>query len=156
MLLARVQTEYNNRRMYGRSLKKLQRLIQRFRQVKSPCFAKTYHNAQMFRKLQSALDDYRRYLYLIQQAYFSSSYIDTRKVRESCSSIDSCSTNIGRVIHTFPHSSHATICQDRIRQKPRPGHRSARIYQYQFCGCFKNSSALHIRSTERWSRFCML
>ncbi|CAF1469972.1 unnamed protein product, partial [Rotaria sordida] len=80
------------------SLKKidLQRQIQRFMEVKSSCFAKTYHNAQILRKLQLTLNEYQRLLRLIQRAYFSFSYFDRGEARRNYSSIDTCSTNIGR------------------------------------------------------------
>jgi tetratricopeptide (TPR) repeat protein len=156
MLLERILTEYHNQRMYGSSLKKLQRLAQRFMIVRSACFAKIYHNTQILRKLQSTLDDYRRFLYLIQRAYFSTSHIDISTAKNNDSSIERCSANIGRVIFAFTHSSHATLCQDRIPQKPRQRHRSVWIYQHRFCGCFKNSFALRNRSTGQWARFCKI
>jgi tetratricopeptide (TPR) repeat protein len=156
ILLERILTEYHNRRMYENSLKKLQRLIQRFMKVRPPCFAKIYHNAQMLRKLRLTLDDYRRFLHLIQRAYFSTAYMNTYEAQKNESSIERCSTNIGRVIYAFTHSSHATLCQDRIQQKPRQRHRSSLLYQYRFCGCFKNSFVLRNRSTGRWVRFCKI
>jgi hypothetical protein len=138
--------------MYGSSLNKLQRLVQRFLKVRPSCFAKTYHNAQMLRKLHSTLNDYRRFLYLIQRSYFSIPHIDTYKAKYNCSSIERCSTDIGRVVHAFAVSSHATYCQDRIQQKPRQRHRSPWMYQYRFCGCFKAPVALRSRSTGRWAK----
>ncbi len=100
--------------MYERSMKKLQRSIQQFLKIKPLCFAKIHHNAQILQRLQSTLDDYQRYLDLIQRAYFSMTYIDTCKARENYSSFERSSTDIGRVIHAFVYSSHATLCQDRI------------------------------------------
>jgi tetratricopeptide (TPR) repeat protein len=156
VLLTQILTEYNNRMMYGTYLKNLQRLIERFMKMKPPCFAKIYHNAQMLRKLRATVDGYQQFLYLIQRAYFSSSYMDKTEAQANYLSIKTCSNDIGRVIHSFNHSSHATLCQDRAQQKPRRRHRSTWICQYRFCGCFKNSSALHNRFTGSWARFCKI
>ncbi|CAF2524499.1 unnamed protein product [Rotaria sp. Silwood2] len=156
ILLKRVLIEYNNRRMYENSLKNLQRLSKQFLQIRSPCFAKIYYNTQMLQTLQSTLDDYRLSLYLIQRAYFSTSYVDHCEARKSYSSTKKSSTDIGRVINAFTRSSHATLCQNRIRQKPWHRHRSSWIYKYRFCGCFKDSSALWNRCTRRWVKFCKI
>ncbi|CAF1345482.1 unnamed protein product [Adineta steineri] len=156
MLLKQILTEYRNQRMYGSCLKKLHRLIEQFLKIRPSCFAKTYCNAQMLRELRETMTDYRRLLYFIQRAYFSTSHNDTCKAQKNNASIESCSTDIGRVIHKFVYSSHVTLCPDKIQQKPRQRHRSSWTYRYQTCGCLKNASLLSYRSTGRWAKFCKI
>ncbi|CAF3425281.1 unnamed protein product [Rotaria sp. Silwood2] len=157
IILTQALTEYNNQRIYEKTLKDLQRQFQQVMEVKSSCFGKTYHNAQILRRLQSTLNDCQRLLRLTQRVYFSFSYFDRDKPRRNYSSIDQCSTDIGRVIDAFICSSHTTQCQDRTRQKPHHHHRSKWTYQYRFCGCFKdNSRVLCSRSTRRWAKFCRI
>ena len=139
--------------MYRSSLKQLRQQVQRIIALKPLCFGRIYYNAQILRKLQLVLNDYRRSLYLVQRAHFSTPNVDINEAKTIDASIESCSTSIGRVIFAFIHSSHATLCQDRTPRKPRQRHRSLWIYQYRYCGCFKNSSTLHNRSAGRWARF---
>ncbi|CAF3401939.1 unnamed protein product [Rotaria socialis] len=156
MLLAHILTEYSNLRCYVMSLKKLQWLIKLFLKVIPPCFAKIYHHTQILRKLRSTLDDYGRFLHLIQRSYLPVSYFDRCKARQSYSLIKEYSTNIGRVIDAFAGFSHATLCQDRVQMNSRHRHRSAWIYQYRFCGCFKDAYTLRNHSTRRWAKFCTI
>ncbi|CAF1448890.1 unnamed protein product [Rotaria magnacalcarata] len=153
VLLKQIYTEYNNLRMFETSLRNLQRSIKTFLKIKPACFAKIYHNAQILQNLRSFVDVYQRSLYLIQQAYFSKCHTERCKMRRAGLSIESISNDIGAVVHNFVYSSHATLCQDRVRQKPRPPHRSVWIYRYRFCGCFKDSIASHNRTTGRWPKF---
>ncbi|CAF2066207.1 unnamed protein product [Rotaria magnacalcarata] len=153
VLLKQIYTEYNNLRMFETSLRNLQRSIKTFLKIKPACFAKIYHNAQILQNLRSFVDVYQRSLYLIQQAYFSKCHTERCKMRRADLSIERISNDIGAVVHNFVYSSHATLCQDRVRQKPRPPHRSVWIYRYRFCGCFKDSIASHNRTTGRWPKF---
>ncbi|CAF3532636.1 unnamed protein product [Rotaria socialis] len=153
MLLRQALREYHDLKTYAMSMKNWQSLSKKILKVIPTCFAKIHRNTKMLRELQSTLDDYGRSFYLIQRGYFSGSYFDRYKSSGSYSLIEKCSTNIARLIDAFASSSHATMCQDRVHQKPRRRHRSPWIYQYRFCGCFKNSNVLCKRFTKRWAKF---
>ena len=155
-LLKRILEEYHNQKMYGNTLKKLQQIVQRLLALKPACFARIYCNTLILRKLQYVLNDYRRFLHLVQRAHFSNNSVDIYDAKKIDASVEACAKDIGRAIFAFTHSSHATLCQDRIPQKPRQRHRSLWMYQYRSCGCYKKSFTLHCRSTGRWARFSQI
>lgn len=156
ILFKQTLKEYYNQKAYEKSMKKLYQFIHRFLKNKPLCFAKIYHNAQELRKFQSLLVDLRQHLYLIQRSFFNTCYITFYKAQEINSIMEKYATDIGRAIHGFTHSSHTTLCHDRIQHKIHRYPRSLWIYQYRFCRCYKNPLMKRRRPTSHWVKFSRL